>query len=82
VVGHSKQAVLKIYELVRNVNRDDLAAAVAEQLLAERETSQQKRTLSRPLAFADHVRVLSEARAGERKAQKRASVVGRQIGVF
>jgi len=38
VVGDIEQAVLKVEELARDVDRDDLPRAVADQLLAEGET--------------------------------------------
>jgi hypothetical protein len=82
VVGNPKQAVLEIDELGRNVDRYDLPAAVAKQLLAERKTLEQERAVGRPLPFAHHVGILTEALARIRQALKRAPVFRRQVDMF
>src|SRR5436190_20126620 len=60
MIGDIEQAVLEIEEFARDVDRDDLTGAVADQLLSEGETVDQVRADGGRLAFADEIAVASE----------------------
>ena len=82
VVGGAEQRVLQIDEFARDVEGNDLAAAVAQQLLPIGKAAQQKRAFAGLLAFADEIVVLAECLMRVGKGLDGVAVVGRQSATF
>ena len=82
MIGNAEQAVLEIDELGRDVEGDDLAAAIAQQLLAERDAAQEQAAFRSRLALADDVGILAEGLAGKRQGEQRRPVILRQSRVL
>ena len=79
MIGDPQRPVLQIDKFGRDLDRQDLATAVAERFLAEGEAAQQQAAVRGLLALADEVGILGEWFAGDGQSEQRIAVPGRQF---